>query len=291
MSVVSYKRRPAKRGASGEFAQPTEIVEVFDVRVDSLTQSIVDIVNAPGVAYGSAHPDASTHKATRFAVAAADESGLIWAVSWTYKVPQPGQQNDPSSGIPEDVWRPTGGTSSIAVYKDKDGTIMANSAGDPLEGLEAETTTFAWTLTRAYASKSAWATVRDSHNNRVNSDTWDGQTARKWRVTFEGAEKRFLVVGNTVTYYWEVTWKVNFNPDTWDLSPWDIGFNERCDNSGVSSGTGTNRKTILGKDQRPVKQPVALSNGVALPPGTPPVALNFRYYKEAAFTATFGTPG
>ena len=291
MSIITSIRRTQKRTASGDYGQPTQLVEVYDVRCDSLTQSMPSIMAATNVSYGSAHPDVASHKATAFGISAADDSGLWWAVSWTFKVPDPGQQNDPGSGLPEEIWRAAGGTSTVAVYQDKDGAVMKNSADDPLEGLEAETTTFGWTLTRSYSSKAAWTGVRDSHNNRVNSDTWDGQTARKWRVTLEGAEKRSLVIGDTVTAYWEVTWKFLLNPDTWDLAPWDIGFNEKCDSSGTASGTGTKRKTILGQDQRPVKQPVALSNGVALAPGTPPVALAFRHYKEAAFTATFGTPG
>ena len=69
-----------------------------------------------------------------------------------------------------------------------------------------------------------------------------------------------------------------------------MGFNERVDGSGVPTSTGTNRRAILGRDGRPVKQAVALASGVALPPGTPPVALDFDPYGKISFTSAFGTP-
>ena len=296
MAIVTAVRRPQKRSASGAVGESNKFVEVWDVRTDSLTESLVSIVTAPGIGYGTAHPDMADHKAMEWDLGAADDSGLWWTVSIRYYVPPPGKTIEAGTGLPAPAWAASGGTQSIPAYKDKDGAIMRNSAGDPLEGMEAESNEFGWTLTKCYplSASPSWDVVVRGVANKVNSDTWSGQAARTWKCGFESAQKRTIVTqsgsSQTAVQYWEVVFKFRFREETWDLAPWDIGFNQRADSSGAPSPSGTNRVTILGKDARPVKQPVALSSGVALAPGSAPVALNFRYYKETAFTSVFGVP-
>jgi len=296
MAIVTSVRRPQKRTASGAVGESNKFLEVYDVRTDSLTQSLVSIVTAPGIGYGSAHPDMADHKAMEWDLSAADDSGLWWTVSIRYAVPPPGKTIDAVSGLPDPAWSALGSTHSVPVYKDKDGAVIKNSAGDPLEGLEAEGQEFGWSLVKCYslAASPSWDVVVRSVANKVNSDTWSGETARKWKCSFKGAQKKTIVTqtGSTqsAVQYWEVAFDFRFNDDTWDLAPWDIGFNQRADSAGVASPSGTNRVTILGKDSRPVKQPVALSSGVATAPGTAPTALNFKVYKETAFTSVFGVP-
>lgn len=296
MAIVTAVRRPQKRTGSGKVGETNTFVEVWDVRTDSLTESLVSIVTAPGIGYGAAHPDMSDHKAMEWDLGAADDSGLWWAVSIRYYVPPPNRIIESGTGLPAPAWASTGGTGTVAAYKDKDGAIMKNSAGDPLEGMEAEANEFGWTLTKCYplSASPSWDSVARSVANKVNSDTWAGGAVRTWKVNYEGAQKRTIVTqsGSTQTavQYWEVVYKFRYKEETWDLAPWDIGFNQKVDSSGVPSASGTERATIVGKDARPVKQPVALSSGVALAPGSAPVALNFRYYKETAFTSVFGVP-
>jgi hypothetical protein len=296
MSIVTAVRRPQKRSGSGAVGESNKFVEVWDVRTDSLTESMVSIVTAPGIGYGAAHPDMADCKAMEWDLGAADDSGLWWAVSIRYYVPPPGKTIDSGTGLPTPAWSALGSTHGVPAYKDKDGVIIANSAGDPLEGLEAEGQEFGWSLVKAYplSASPSWDVVVRSVANKVNSDTWSGETARKWKCSFKGAQKKTIVTqsGTTQTAvpYWEVAFEFRFKDETWDLAPWDIGFNQRADSSGAPAPSGTNRVTILGKDQRPVKQPVALSSGIALAPGTAPTALNFRYYQETAFTSKFGVP-
>lgn len=296
MAIVTAVRRPQKRTASGKVGESNVFLEVWDVRTDSLTESLVSIVTAPGIGYGAAHPDMADHKAQEWDLAAADDSGLWWTVSIRYYVPPPGKTIEAGTGLPAPAWAATGGLHTVPAFKDKDGNIMANSAGDPLEGMEAEANEFGWTLTKCYslAASPAWDVQVRSVANKVNSDAWSGQAARTWKCSFEGAQKKTIVTQagavQTAVQYWEVVFKFRFKEETWDLAPWDMGFNQRADAGGTPSSVGIYRVTVLGREGRPVKQPVALSNGVALNPGTPPVALNFRYYKETAFTGAFGVP-
>jgi len=296
MAIVTAVRRPQKRTGSGSVGESNKFVEVWDVRTDSLTESLVAIVTAPGIGYGAAHPDMADCKAMEWDTAAGDDSGLWWVVSIRYYVPPPGKTIEAGTGLPAPAWSALGSTHSVPAYKDKDGVIMANSAGDPLEGQEAEGQEFGWSLVKCYplSASPAWDVVVRSVANKVNSDTWSGETARKWKCSFKGAQKKTIVTqtGSTqsAVQYWEVAFEFRFKDETWDLAPWDIGFNQRADSSGTPSPSGTNRVTIIGKDARPVKQPVALSSGVATAPGTAPAALNFRFYKETAFTSVFGVP-
>jgi hypothetical protein len=91
--------------------------------------------------------------------------------------------------------------------------------------------------------------------------------------------------------YWEVTWEFAYREDTWDLKPWDVGFHERCDVNGTPSASGDKRKTIYTVDKKPTRQPVALADGVALPPGSPPQVVNgvgVEVYKTQNFGSVFG---
>lgn len=296
MAIVRAERRVGKRTAAGKFGESNTFVEVWDVRTDSITESMLALVTAPGVGFGDAHPDMASCKAMEWDLSAADDSGLWWTVTVKYYVPPPGKTIEPATSLPAPLWAASGGSHTIPAYDDKDGNIIKNSAGDPLEGLEAESQEYAWTLTKSYSlsASPSWDTIATQYANCVNSDTWSGQAARTWKCSFESAQKKTIVSQSgstqTSTVYWEVTFKFRFRPETWDLMPWDVGFNQRVDSSGSPSPSGGFRATILGKDQRPVKQPVALSSGVAMSPGSAPVALQFRYYTERAFTSVFGVP-
>lgn len=97
---------------------------------------------------------------------------------------------------------------------------------------------------------------------------------------FEGGED-----GDVIEYV-ETSWEFRYEPDTWKLMPWDVGFME------LVSGE---RKAILGNDGKPVKQPVALnSNGTKKSPGQKPDVINagagVAVYATASFSTGFGDP-
>jgi hypothetical protein len=267
------------------------------VRVDAPppTTSVAAILTAPGVAYGTAHPSFAACKAMKWSYSAIDGSGLLWAVTVQYYVPT--VEVDPMTGLPMDAWQARGTTQTLPFYQDRNGNILANSAGDPLEGMEREICYMGWTLTRSYTSIStAFAQIKGS-SNKTNNDLWPslGSSAvDTWKCTFGNLQKRIIVTQSgatqTATPYWEATFEIDYKEDTWHIKPWDMGFNERVDGTGMPTSTGTNRRAILGREGRPVKQAVALASGVALPPGTPPVALDFDPYGKISFTAAFGTP-
>lgn len=298
MAVIWSRYQPNKATGEGAFRESHILNETWQVRVDAPppTTSLMAILTAPGVAYGTAHPSFSSHKAMKWSYGAADGSGLLWNVTIQYVVPI--VDINPANGLPMDVWSGGGTKVSLPFFKEQNGNIIANSAGDPLEGMEQELCFRGYTLVRSYASLSLADAEMNAVNNRTNSDTWPTLgsygLADTWKCSIANFAKKVIITSSgatqTAARYWEVTYELEYREDTWHCKPWDMGFNERTDASGVPSGTGTKRRAILGVEGRPVKQPVALASGVALPPGTPPVALDFDPYKKVSFSTRFGDP-
>ncbi|NBX97328.1 hypothetical protein EBQ81_00485 [bacterium] len=192
--------------------------------------------------------------------------------------------------MPKDVWSAAGSAATIAVFKDKDGGEILNSAGDPLEGAERESTEFVLTLTKCYANM-AWSGIAKSHTNAVNNAEWNGSEARTWKASFRSAQKKEMTssASDATKIFWEVTWEFHYREEKWDFKPWDVGFNQRVGSDGTPSASGSGRAAILGTDKKPVRSPVALGGGVALPAGSAPEALTFKLYREADFSV-FGNP-
>jgi hypothetical protein len=291
MSIVAVLETARGTGVSGKFGESFTFTRKFIVRVDSPLTSRVKISQAPGVRFGDGYPDFPSHKAMEFDCTEESGDGMVWAIVVRYFIPPVENKPDPSTGLPADCWAATGATTTIPLYKDKDGALIVNSAKDPLEGAEREASDFSLTLTKAYTDL-AWSSVAVNQSNTVNSSTWNQSAARTWKVAFRSASKKELTVSGSETDtkpYWEVTWEFNYRPETWDFKPWDVGFNQLVDSSGNPSQSGTQRAAILGADKKPVKSPVALAYGIAQTPGTQPNALTFHLYKETDFSV-FGTP-
>jgi len=298
MAVIATKYLPNKASGDGAFRESHNLSETWMVRVDAPppTTSVAAILTAPGMVYGTAHPSFASCKAMKWSYSAADGSGLLWNVTVQFFVPI--IELNPANGLPLDVWSGSGTKVSLPFYKDKDDNILKNSAGDPLEGMEYEKCFRGYSLTRSYALLSDADTEINAVNNKTNSDTWPVIAGYglpdTWKCSFTNIQKKIIITSSgatqTAARYWEVSYDIEYDEKTWHSKPWDMGFNERTDAAGVPSGTGTKRRSILGVEGRPVKQPVALANGVALPPGTPPVALDFDPYAKVVFGTKFGTP-
>lgn len=294
MGVVACVEIAKGTGVSGKFGESFTFTRKWIVRVDDPRTSRVEIAQAPDVQYGDPHPDAAAHVAMEFDCTEESGDGMIWGITVRYYLPPAIATPDPdNAGVPKSTWAASNSTRSVPAYQDKDGGMIVNSAGDPLEGMERDDDNFSLTLTKYYDGETnlAWSALAESHSNTVNSGSWNGSPARTWKVEFKSASKKASTSGggSESTFYWETTWEFRYKADTWDLTPLDIGFNQLVDSQGNPTQTGTNRAAILGADKKPVRQPVALYYGVAKPAGLPPDPLEFRVYRETDFSA-FGTP-
>lgn len=299
MAVVGWRETPKGSGVSGRYGESNTYKRAFIVRVDHPATSKVAICRAPGVVYGSPHPDQLGCRAMEFDCSMSDDVGLWWTVSVTYYAPPP-EQVPTETGLPADAWTASGGTSTGPAFEDRDGESIVNTAGDPLEGLELENDDISWNLTRCYATME-WESVRFSRSNTVNQYSWGGAGPSEWKVNFRNATKKTITkteAGSAVASppdgsnaanvgdessltYWETTWEFRYRRGGWDLKPWNVGFNE------LVSGE---RRAIVGADGKTVKQPVALdANGAAKTAGQEPDALSFHVYRQSDFSV-FGNP-
>lgn len=297
MAVIWSSYQPNKATGEGAFRESHVLGETWLVRVDAPppSTSVAAILTAPGVAYGTAHPSFTSCKAMKWSYGAADGSGLLWSVTISYFVPI--IDINPANGLPLDVWSGRGVTTTVPFFRDKDGNFLTNSAGDPMEGMERELCFPGWTLVRSYSTLAGAAAEMNAVANRTNSDIWPSFASGAvdtWKCSISNFQKKVIVTQSgatqTAARYWEVTYELDYREETWHCKPWDMGFNERTDATGTPTSTGTKRRAILGVEGRPVKQPCALASGVSLPPGTPPVALDFDPYPKVSYVTRFGDP-
>lgn len=299
MAIVSTIENPRERGGSGAKGDGSSWNRSWIVRVDSLAESLVAVRDSTGVAEGSLHPDDGSTVADSWDIKVADGAGLAYSVTWKYKkaTADNEENNDQPGGLDgkPPIWGGTSGVTTGPVYKDKNGQMMTNSAGDPLEGLEKEFADEKLTLTQYYLSHNTWMPLSREYTNAINNAGWNGGQPRTWKC--QGCSKKLNIENNdSITLvYWEVTWEFAYRKDGWVLRPWDIGFAQLVGDDGVPSlAAAKNRAQIKGQDGKPVRQPVALQNGIAKPAGQPPDELEFFVYEELDFMAPFGevfTPG
>lgn len=297
MAVVDCSEVIAGTSVSGKYGESIRLTRKWEVRLDNPSTNKGLIVGANGVSWGDPHPDLASCRAMEFDASNSDDVGMEWMVTVTYYVPPPAKKVT-ETGVPQDYWEASGGTRTVPAFEDVSDPpeTITNSAGDPLEGLEREESEFGWSLTKFYTDDS-WMEDAVSASNTVNDDTWSGCPAKTWKVEFKGAKLREISPaggeGEPIVCV-ETHWEFRYQASTWKAMPWDVGFMEKCDSSGNASTTGTNRKAITGKDGKPVKQPVALANGVAKTAGQKPDIINdgdgVDIYKQTDFSDLFGAP-
>lgn len=306
MAVVSSWPREIPHGtkASASFGESAAPNRRWRVKVDDPLTSKFVILASVGVEYGDTHPHASTMKALAWSVDPEDEECIYWIVDWTYRVPDPQQNPDPEgggSGDPfglEDYWEAMGAAKTIPCYRDFAGAIIVNSAGDPLEGLEKERNDIGYSHTRFYYTDASWKADAKAFNDTVNNGDWDWGARHCWKCEFKGARRKdFTLADGSVFSVVETQWEFRYDPETWRLMPWDIGFHQlvECGSGGCEpTDYGSERAPIETGDGSTVRHPVALNGfGVALPPGTPPLVINgvgVEVYEEKDFGAQWGTP-
>jgi hypothetical protein len=291
MAWVNYQRILDGTSVSGKYGESLQITEKWQIRVDDPLTSKADILvgvsTTSGVTWGASHFEFPALKAMEFDLSPEGKDGMRWLLTVRYYVP-PATKKPKENGIPEDVWERSGGSTTITVFQDKDGETITNAAGDPLEGLEREREESSWTLTKYYdeGDDSTILTHISAYAGRVNSSSWAGGDPLTWKCYFKGAKKQSISKldgdddGGLLEYV-ESRWEFRYEPDTWKLMPWDVGFME------LVSGE---RKTILGSDGKPVKQPVALNaNGTKKTAGQKPDVINDGDGAEIYLTANWSS--
>lgn len=294
MAVVWSKEVPKGRSVSGKRSDGSVYKREYLIRVDDPATSLLTIINAPGLNYGDAHPDDASVFLDSYDCKPTDESGMLYLLSVEYRkqTPEDQSENNDEPGALDfrpPVWGGSSSVTSQAVYKDRDGEVLKNSAGDPLEDLAADTAEERLTLTQYYYLHTDWMQLARDYTNAINSDAWNGGAATEWKC--QGCSKKLNIENKngTTIVYWEVTWEFAYKKDGWLLRCWDIGFAQLVDANGEPSSQGTQRAQIKGQDGKAVRQPVGLDGaGMAVAAGQPPAELAFFMYPERPFGPKFG---
>ena len=305
MGVVSCVEIPRERSQSGKFRETYKYTRAWMVRVDDVATPLPAITNANGVNFLDDHPDDASCKAYEFQTKPEGNSLLHYTVSVTYYAPpldsstgDAGKQPEFLPGIPT-VWTATSSVGSYPVKADVNGKPIKNSAGTPMDKLEADRACFKLSLKRPFADYS-WQPLAVMYTNAVNSDTWMGQPARSWKCQgFSAAPETSNEAGITRSY-WMVQIEFEFRaPEKdskgtthpgWDLTVLDRGYVCRVDENGIPDISPIYKMgTIRDKKGQPIKEPVGLDGaGNAVTPPADPATLVFQVYRALPFTAVFG---
>jgi hypothetical protein len=292
MSIEWMRETSNEIEYSGESKGPRRATRSWLFKVTTPNVSPALISTSIPVAFNEPHPNVSGIRARKFRVRPTDNTGMLWSAIVEYEsATEEEQEEDEDSKVPgrPSIW---GGSSSVTtgpVYKDKDGDMMVNSAGDPLEDLTAEFAEERLTLTTYYTNHVQWMNLSKGYTNVCNKDTWNGGAPYTWKC--QGCSKKLNIETNDQgrsLVYWEVTWEFAYREEGWQHRPWDIGFAQLVDDEGVPTQSGTKRATVKGQDGKGVRQPVALENGMAKEAGEPPNELVFKVYQEKNFRGVFG---
>jgi len=176
-------------------------------------------------------------------------------IDLTYEGLSPYENNDGGGSqqpkeLQSETWRRISiSTSQVSIPATNDnGEPFCNSAGDPVDGLEEETSLAVLKYTNEFNPNPALHRIWD-YLNTCNSKPYLGADAYTLRVTGFSAEF------DDQAMFWKTSLEISYNPKTWGISYYDAGFNEIIDD-----GAGNyERKAILDKNGNPVSQPVPLN--------------------------------
>lgn len=279
---------------------PTYVRE-FLVRTSVTDPSLPLIAAATGIAWRDVHPDDANAYLVDSQTKQEGDSPFHYRVTYTYRFldesetipwfrPSVFSFSGSLASAPAFWHYPTNGNNSEASKR-----IIVNTAGDPLSGLDRDEGEFNVTIQFNQMPPFNYQRAQ-LYVGAINMDFWSGGDPKTWKCTSITANRKFEVIpANTPddppvkVFYWETSISLSYRRSTWDISTWDVGFNEINGGSfnqamGVRIG-GSRRKILAGGDQ--VSEPAALSQGIAKAPGQPPDLLRFRVYPMLNFTGVF----
>lgn len=271
--------------ASRKFGEAPRFQRKWVVEVDDPTTPQTLIVNAPGVAFLSAHPEAAYCRAMNASVGNYSGSRWHYEVTWDYELPK--QENpDPNPLARPDIWKwSTGGLQVPALYYYDGDTLkpLQNTANDFFEGATTDISTLQASISGNRATFDYG--LATSVTNTVNSDAFLGSDPYTWKCSGIAGTPAVEVVNDVELRYWQVEVTLEYRPDGWPLQLPNIGWNYL--NAGVKE-----RCYVIDpqtKEQVPASNPQPLDNSGGIATGAPTI-LSRRVHKAVPFAQYFGTP-
>lgn len=285
MSIVLVTEL-ATVSAARKFGEPPTFQRHWVVEVSDPTTPQTLIVNAVGVKFLDAHPEAGYCKAMNLSVGNYNGSRFHYEVTWDYELPK--QQNpDPNPLARPDIWKwTTGGIQVPALnYYDNNNQLLAlvNTAGDYFEGAMKDIATLQASISsnRETFDYNLATTV----TNSVNSTTYLGDAPGCWKCKGISGQPAVEVVDEQEIRYWQIEVTLEYRGDGWNLLLPNVGWN-------FLEGGVKKRAYVIDPDTNervPASNPQPLNalGGIAV--GAPDI-LERRVQKECNFNEYFGTP-
>lgn len=228
-----------------------------------------------------------------------NERAVVMEVRYDAKAQQEGDPEQPQGTDPEtwqkitvasqQITKPAVGWPTIgAIPAENDageGHGAQNSAGDPVDGLEEESSMVKLTYTNTQVLSPNFNEL-NRYTNRCNSNAFLG--ADSYHVRMIGWNAEYDQKNNV----WSVSVEFLYAPDGWQIRYFDVGYNEIVDGQ---------RRAILDKAGNPVSKPVPLNGqgqAQAINPSptgdekpTAPQELELYPYKVADMSSLFTNCG
>lgn len=265
------------------------LTRVYQIRFDVATFTLAEARAAndgtsavPGDGAGAG--DGTDRVCTRREASRIKESGLDARVVLTYAVFDFGGNGKPEDKSTLDKWNVTVEAEGVSfvegVNEDRDGKVVANTVGDPIDPLpDKERYDEAYTIafTTGYVNRSALRDLRGKVNSDTVVMTIDGETD-----TFEPDKLKFgnakwsRVIGDNSEKYFRVTIPMLYRADGWKRKFPNMGFNKL---------DGSNKVQITGDDNKPLANPAFLNAAGTdvLESGDDVYLVEFNIDDEAAF--------
>ena len=289
MAIVQTYEIAEGRGVSGTARESLQYTRAFAVKIDDPATPMDEIAQAPGIVFGSPHPDDPSVFATSFDCSISDDL-LLYTLNVTYQAPALIDASTDGPGsydyavVPADTWSGSSSVAAVPISTDKDGEAIVNTANTPIPDLQADKAYASLSLTRSYATAAEAATALTTYSNKINSDAWAGTALKTWKCQGGSWQKQTQSSNGVNLTYYSATFNFAYDSDEWKLQQVMIGTRN-------AAGETITEKMVGGEKDDPISEPVGLnSSGNPVTPPEKPAVASFDVYTEIAFTPYFGTP-
>ena len=298
MAIVQTYEIAEGRGVSGTARESLQYTRAFAVKIDDPATPMDEIAQAPGIVFGSPHPDDPSVFATSFDCSVSDDL-LLYTLNVTYQAPPlidastDGPGSDGGDGgsydyavVPADTWSGSSSVAAVPISTDKDDEAIVNTANTPIPDLQADKAYASLSLTRSYATAAEAATALTTYANKINSDAWAGTAAKTWKCQGGSWQKQTQSSNGVNLTYYSATFTFAYDEAEWKLQQVMIGTRD------ILGYTITEADLIDGGNkEKDITEPVGLDEyGYPVKPPAKPFVASFDVYAEAAFTPYFGVP-
>ena len=311
MAIVQTYEIAEGRGVSGTARNTFSYKRSFAIKIDDPTTSMAEIAQAPGIVFGSPHPDDPSVFATSFDCSISEDL-LLYTLNVTYEAPpltdatSDGPGSDGGGGgsydyavAPADSWSGSSSVAAVPCTRDADigggfanPLTITNSADVGIPGLQKDQAFAQLQLVKSYPTLSLLTKDIMNYTNKINVADWlESGDQYCWKCQGCNWQKVTQSTGGISLTYYQSTWVFAFDDRQWKLEPLNVGYMDRSGGAGLDVWL----KPITTPDGEAVTEPVALdANGLADFDNQPPISgrtlgEGWYVYKTVDFSY-FGTP-